>query len=216
MNRDNTGAETGGLRDRGFLGRVGFGLRPALVVIDMQNGFTDAKQPLGSDLSAQIEPINTLIDHARRVEMPVFFTVCSYDGPDFQDAGLWIRKIAGLASLESGTANVEIDERLSRRPGDALIVKKYASCFFGTDFSSRLAARGIDTLIITGCTTSGCVRATAVDACQNGLRAIVVREAVGDRDPVTHEQNLFELDAKYADVMALSDVVDALTRAGSA
>lgn len=199
--------------NRGFMRRMGFGRKSALVVIDMQKGFTNPEMPLGSNLDPQLASIVPLVEAAHDCGVPVFFTVCSYDGPSFKDAGVWIRKIGGLASLESGTANVELDERLPRRAEDALIVKKYASCFFGTDFASRLAAEGVDTLVITGCTTSGCVRATAVDACQSGLRPIVVREAVGDRDVAAHEQSLFDLDAKYADVMSLDEVLTAM-RAG--
>ena len=92
--------------------------------------------------------------------------------------------------------------RLDVRDGDSLLVKKYASCFFGTDLVARLVSRGVDTLVITGCTTSGCVRATAVDALQTGLRPMVVREAVGDRSVAAHEQSLFDLEAKYADVVS--------------
>src|SRR6185312_10035455 len=110
--------------------------------------------------------------------------------------------------------NAEVDDRLDKRPGDTLLRKRYASCFFGTDLASRLAAARIDTLIITGCTTSGCVRATAVDSCQSGIKPIVVREAVGDRSAAAHEQSLFDLDAKYADVMSVSDVVTYLDSIG--
>jgi nicotinamidase-related amidase len=102
---------------------------------------------------------------------------------------------------------VKIDERLDMRRGDTLLTKRYASCFFGTDLGSRLAAGKIDTLIITGCTTSGCVRAMAVDSCQSGYRPVVVREAVGDRSAAAHEQSLFDLDAKYADVLSLDEVL---------
>ena len=96
---------------------------------------------------------------------------------------------------------MEVDTRLDMRPTDSLLVKKYASCFFGTDLVPRLMNQRVDTLIITGCTTSGCVRATAVDAVQNGFRPMVVREAVGDRSAAAHEQSLFDLNAKYADVV---------------
>ena len=100
---------------------------------------------------------------------------------------------------------VKVDARLDMRPSDILLVKKYASCFFGTDLIPRLLAFGVDTLIITGCTTSGCVRASAVDSCQNGFRPMVVREAVGDRSQLAHDQSLFDLDAKYADVVSVDE-----------
>jgi nicotinamidase-related amidase len=100
------------------------------------------------------------------------------------------------------------------RPSDSLLVKKYASCFFGTDLVPRLLSRQVDTLIITGCTTSGCVRATAVDAVQTGLRPMVVREAVGDRSAAAHAQSLFDLDAKYADVVSLEETLHYLRTVG--
>ena len=100
------------------------------------------------------------------------------------------------------------------QPNDILLVKKYASCFFGTDLVPRLNSRRIDTLIITGCTTSGCVRATAVDAVQNGFRPMVVREAVGDRSKAAHEQSLFDLNAKYADVVSLDETLHYLKTVG--
>ncbi len=108
----------------------------------------------------------------------------------------------------------EVDPRLDMRSTDSLLVKKYASCFFGTDLVSRLVSRRIDTLIITGCTTSGCVRATAVDALQTGLRPMVVRDAVGDRSVAAHEQSLFDLNAKYADVVSLDVTLQYLRTVG--
>jgi maleamate amidohydrolase len=107
------------------------------------------------------------------------------------------------------------DARLDFRPVDPLPVKKYASCFFGTDLVSRLLAYNIDTLIIGGCTTSGCVRATVVDSVQTGFRPMVVREAVGDRSPAAREQSLFDMDAKYADVISLTEATRYLDRTGA-
>jgi len=106
-----------------------------------------------------------------------------------------------------GSPEVDQDDRLGRHEGESILVKKYASAFFGTDLLSRLNALRVDTLVIVGCTTSGCVRATAVDAIQNGLRPIVVREAVGDRDPAAHQQSLRDLQAKYADVVSADAVL---------
>jgi nicotinamidase-related amidase len=144
----------------------------------------------------------------------VFFSACTYDDPEFRDAGVWINKIQGLDTLGSWTENAKIDDRLDVRKGDTVFHKRYASCFFGTDLFSRLTAQRIDTLILTGCTTSGCVRATAVDSCQYGFRPIVVREAVGDRSKAAHDQSLFDLDAKYADVTSLSDTLDYMKSVG--
>lgn len=194
-------------QERGFHQRVGFGDKPALVIIDMQKGFTNPKATLGSNLDSQIDATIPLLEVAHRRGIPVFFSVCVYDDPNLKDAGIWINKIKGLDTLRAGTENVQIDGRLDVRSGDTLLNKKYASCFFGTDLVSRLTSSRIDTLIITGCTTSGCVRATAVDSCQSGFRPIVVREAVGDRSAAAHDQSLFDLDAKYADVVSLPDVL---------
>lgn len=122
--------------------------------------------------------------------------------------------MTGSRTLKAGSEAVKIDPRLDMRPSDSLLVKKYASCFFGTDLVPRLLSRQVDTLIITGCTTSGCVRATAVDAVQTGLRPMVVREAVGDRSAAAHDQSLFDLDAKYADVVSLAETLQYLRTVG--
>jgi maleamate amidohydrolase len=194
-------------RERGFGLPTGFGERPAILVIDIMKAFTDPSNPLGSDLSTQIAATNQLLDAAHAAGAPVFFSLVAYDEPNCADAGVWGEKMTGLAGLVAGSPAVALDERLHRAPHDAVFVKKYASCFFGTDLVSRLTARRIDTLIITGCTTSGCVRASAVDAIQYGFRPIVVREAVGDRSKPAHDQSLFDIQAKYGDVMSVEAVV---------
>ncbi|MFH1849789.1 MAG: isochorismatase family protein [archaeon] len=192
------------LRERGFGCSMGFG-DPALIVIDMLNAFTHEEMPLGTDLSSQIGAINTLLGAAHEKNVPVYFTAVRYD--DMSEAGIWYRKQKGLASLRSGTDAVEIDPRIHMHPEDRLIVKNYASAFFGTDLASRLNSSRKDTLIITGCTTSGCVRATAVDTIQYGYIPVVVEEAVGDRIPEAHDQSLADLHLKYADVMSLDEVL---------
>ena len=192
---------------RGFGLRMGFGERPAVVVIDFMNGFTDASMPLGANLDREVEATRLVLAAAREVQTPIYYTACIYEEPDFADAGVWRLKQSGIRSLGAGTTAVELDRRLERRSDEAIIVKKYASAFFGTDFITRLNARRVDTLIITGCTTSGCVRATAVDALQLGLRPVVVREAVGDRAEAPHRQSLFDLEQKYADVVGLDEVL---------
>lgn len=201
-------------RARGFANRMGFGNKPALIVIDLTNGFTDPALPLGAPAEETIGQVNTLIDAARSAAVPVFFSTISYDGPEMSDAGVWSLKMSGLATLKANTAAVEIDARLHREEGDTILEKRYASCFFGTEFASRLWSQGIDTLIIAGCTTSGCVRATAVDSCQSGLRTIVVREAVGDRSETAHRQSLIDIEAKYGDVVSLADVLAYLNGRG--
>jgi maleamate amidohydrolase len=146
--------------------------------------------------------------------VPVIFSTVRYDDADLKDAGIWALKQKGVTTLKADGHGWEVDLRLDFRKTDTLLIKKYASCFFGTDLVPRLLAHRVDTLIITGCTTSGCVRATAVDACQNGFRPIVVRDAVGDRSAAAHAQSLFDLDAKYADVVSQRDAVAYLERVG--
>jgi nicotinamidase-related amidase len=196
---------------KGFAARVGFGARPALLVIDIIRAFTDLRSPLASNLDSQVAAIGTLLPAARQQEIPVIFSTVAYDA-DLQEAGIWIRKIPSNSWLVEGSEWVELDDRLDRQPREMLLVKKYASCFFGTDLAARLVTRQVDTLLITGCTTSGCVRATAVDACSLGLHTIVVQEAVGDRAELPHIANLFDIDAKYGDVVDLQDALGYLER----
>jgi maleamate amidohydrolase len=201
---------------RGFGGRVGYGERPAVIVIDFFKAFTDPSLPLGANLDRELEATHELLAAARAAEVPIIYTVVYYDEKNQADAGLWSRKMSGSLTLLPGTPQVELDPRLERRPDEPVILKKYASAFFGTDLVSRLTTRGIDTLILAGCTTSGCVRATAVDGLQYGYHVIVVEEAVGDRAEQAHRQSLFDLDAKYADVVSLADAVSYLSRVRTA
>jgi len=201
-------------RERGFGIKLGFGERPAVIVIDMIKGFTDATMPLGADLESQLAAHHPLLAVAHERDIPVIFSTVIYNDHDLKDAGLWGIKMKGSLTLKAGTPAVEVDPRLDMRPTDSLLVKKYASCFFGTDLASRLMNLRADTLIITGCTTSGCVRATAVDAVQSGFRPMVVREAVGDRSKAAHDQSLFDLNAKYADVVSLEETLQYLKTVG--
>jgi maleamate amidohydrolase len=200
---------------RGFGTTIGFGKRPALVVIDMINAFTDSGMPLGSNLDSVVDRIKSLLQVAREAGIPVLYTTVGYE-EGLADAGVWFRKQRALTSLMLGTPAVDVDTRLAPARGEPIILKKYASSFFGTDLGSRLTSAGVDTLLITGATTSGCVRATAVDAVQLGYRPMVVREAVGDRSPAAHDQALFDLEQKYADVVAVHETIDFLTTAPSA
>ena len=193
-------------KNRGFAARVGFGRRPALLIIDFIKAFTDLTSPLASNLDAEIVATQQLLAEARRLQIPIAFTTVEYD-EGFRDAGVFIKKVPSLSVLKKGSPMVEVDDRLTPLPNEHLLVKKYASAFFGTSLASTLTAAGVDTLIITGCTTSGCVRASAVDGCQYGFRTIVVKEAVGDRAPEPHEANLFDIDAKYGDVVSLAETI---------
>ena len=194
--------------ERGVGGsKVGFGKRPAILVIDLQLGFTDPTFPLGSNLDRVVESCCELIKAARPKNIPVIFTTCGYE-KNLKDAGLWKRKSPSGALLQLGTKWTEIDPRLGKTDDDILIIKKYASGFFGTHLNATLNSLAVDTLIITGATTSGCARATSVDALQYGYCGIVPEECVGDRAELPHMANLFDIGQKYCDVMKLNEVLE--------
>ena len=192
---------------KGFHGRAGFGDRPALIVVDVNVGFTDPTSPLACDLEGVVTAIRQLLRETRRAGFPVLFTTVAYGEADRATARVFIEKVPALLTLEAGSRWVEIDPRIAPRPGEAVLTKLFASAFFGTPLQALLAAAGVDTLIVTGASTSGCVRATVVDALQHGFRPIVPREAIGDRDPAAHEASLHDMDAKYADVVSLEETI---------
>lgn len=194
----------------GFARRVGFGQRPAVVVVDFIRGFTDPACPLGGELTDEIGATRQILDAARTAGVPVIFTAIVYDDPQARDAGLWLKKVPSLSWLQRGSPWVAVDERLGRRSDERVVEKKFASGFAGTDLAAYLTTLGRDTIILMGCTTSGCIRASAIDGLQHGFRVIVPREAVGDRAAGPHEANLFDIDAKYGDVVALSTVLEYL------
>lgn len=191
----------------GFGGRGGFGQRPALIVVDMTRGFTDPASPLGCDLNAPIEAIQKLLEASRRADIPIVFTTVAYRESDKLTAAAFIDKVPALLTLEAGSHWAEIDPRISPHKVEPVLNKLFASSFYGTGLPSLLAAAGVDTLIVTGTSTSGCVRATVVDALQYGYRPVVPREAVGDRNPDAHEANLYDMDAKYADVVSVDEAL---------
>jgi maleamate amidohydrolase len=191
----------------GFHGRAGFGKKPALIVIDMSVGFTDPGSPLHCDLEEVVEAIERLSGATRAARLPVVYTTVAYDEAAKERAAVFIEKVPALLTLEAGSRWVEIDPRLAPQPGEAVLTKLFASAFYRTALASLLAAQQVDGLIVTGASTSGCVRATAVDALQHGYRVVVPREAVGDRNPAAHEANLYDIDAKYGDVLSVPDVL---------
>ena len=194
----------------GFGGRGGFGKRPALIVVDVTLGFTDPESPLACDLEEPVANIAKLLEAAREARIPVIFTTVAYRESDKVTAAAFIDKVPALLTLEAGSRWAEIDPRIAPLETEPVLNKLFASAFYGTGLPSALAAAGVDTLIVTGASTSGCVRATAVDALQYGYRPVVPREAVGDRNPDAHEANLYDIDAKYGDVLPVGDVLAAL------
>jgi maleamate amidohydrolase len=195
------------LESRGFGLTLGFGRKPALVVIDLFYAFTDPLFDLGSDLDSVIAATNLLLDASHAANVPVIFTRVVYEEHDLADGGIWVRKQRGCLALWPGTRAAELDGRLHRAARDAVLFKKFASCFFGTSLVSRLVQHGIDTLVMSGCSTSGCVRATAVDACQYGFRPIVVRDAVGDRSASAHNQSLVDINSRYRYVVGIDQTI---------
>jgi maleamate amidohydrolase len=199
-------------RGRGFMRRVGYGERPALINIDLANAWTRPDNPFTCDgMDVIIPGVQRLLAAARTKSVPVVFTTTAYavtDGPS-TDMGLWHHKIP-VEVLKLGTDAVAIDERIAPEPQEHVIVKKFASAFHGTYLADFLRAAGVDTVIVTGVTMAGCVRHTVEDAIGLGFRPIVVRECVGDRVAGAIEWNLFDIDAKFGDVEALEDVLDHL------
>jgi nicotinamidase-related amidase len=191
----------------GFHGRAGFGQHPALVVVDVNLGFTDPASPLVCELDDVVAAIARLLGGARRAGIPVVYTTVAYDAEGKRTAAAFIDKVPALLTLAAGSRWVEIDPRIAPRGEEPVLTKLFASAFFGTPLASLLAEAGCDSLIVTGASTSGCIRATVVDALQHGYRAIVPREAVGDRNLAAHEANLYDIDAKYGDVVSLDDVL---------
>lgn len=202
-----------GMRFEGFHGRAGLGEKPALIVVDVNVGFTDPASPLRCDLDEVVRAIQRLLQEFRAAELPVVFTTVAFDAAAKAAAKAFIEKVPALLVLEAGSRYVEIDPRIAPLPEEAVLVKCFASAFFGTALPSILASNGCDSVVVTGASTSGCVRATAVDALQHGYRVVVPREAVGDRNPAAHEANLYDLDAKYADVVGLDDLLARLREA---
>ena len=191
----------------GFGGRQGFGRRPALLVIDMSLGFTSPDSPLRCELDGVVVAIGRLLASARAKGIPVVYTTVCYGEGEKAVAKAFIDKVPILLTLAAGSPFTEIDPRLAPLPTEPVLNKLFASAFFGTSLQSLLAAHDCDSVIVTGASTSGCVRATAVDVLQNGYRLLIPREAVGDRDAAAHEQALYDVDAKYGDVVPLEEAL---------
>ena len=186
---------------------VTLGSRPAVLVVDFSCGFTDPDCTLGADMTDQVEATKRLLDAARAKGLPVVFTTIGYEG-SLKDGGLWLQKVPTLGELQVGGRWVEIDPRLEPRDDETIVLKKGASGFFGTNLASILINQQVDSVILCGATTSGCVRATAIDLLQYGYPTIVPRECVADRAQAPHEANLFDINAKYADVVPLDEVLE--------
>jgi maleamate amidohydrolase len=190
-----------------FTGRVGWGSRPAVVVIDLVRAYTDPAGPFGlPDSGPAVAATAELVAAARAGGYPVAWTVVRY-APDLADGGLFVRKVPALAAFAEGAPGGWGELTLEPASGEPIVVKQYASAFFGTSLASTLHGAGVDTVVLAGVSTSGCVRATAMDALNSGFRPQVVRDACADRTPALHENNLADVDAKYADVVDLAEAL---------
>lgn len=185
---------------------IGAGSRPALLVIDFIEGFTNAESPLAGPWDSAIEQTAALLKETQQQSIPAIFTTVEYEPADLQH-NLLIAKAPRVAALTKGSRWTEVDHRLPRAPNDLVIAKKHGSAFFGTALVSQLQMLRIDTLLVAGCVTSGCVRASVVDAAQYGFRTLVVREAVADRSALANETNLLDMQARYADVISCEDAL---------
>lgn len=196
---------------RGVFGdRVGFGQRPALIVVDFVRAYTEPGAPLFAPAVVDaVRATRPLLDRARARRLPVVFTRVEYSR-SAAEAGVFLRKVPALAAFTAGSPLAAIVPELAPGPDEVVLVKAYASAFFATPLASLLVAAAVDTVIVVGCSTSGCVRATAVDGLQHGFRVIVPRECVADRAAAPHDANLFDIDAKYGDVLPLAAVMEHL------
>ncbi len=187
-----------------FAGRVGWGARPAVVVVDLVRAYTEPDGPFWLDEPSVVDGCAELVDAARAGGHPVLWTIVRF-AADMGDAGFLAAKVPALACFAEGAPGGWGELALAPGPGEPVVAKQHASSFAGTSLAATLRARGVDTVVVAGVSTSGCVRATATDASAAGFRPIVVAGACADRSAALHEQNLADLDAKYADVIDLAD-----------
>ena len=204
-------SDTAIYQQQGFGQTMGLGERPALVIVDFVVAFDDPKLFGGGNIHAAVLQTVELLKFCRAKAMPIAFSryVFSEDG---SDSNLLIAKIPALKILTENNPAGQVVPELTPQRGELIVRKRNASAFFQTDFSSWLARHRVDTLIITGCVTSGCIRATAIDSLGYGYRPIVVRDCVGDRAIGPHDANLFDMEQKYADLKTRDQLIDELSR----
>ena len=189
-----------------FDGHLPFGQRPALLIVDFVMAYLDPASPLYAGVEDALASNERLLAAARVAGIPVIFTNVVYE-PGGADGGIFYRKVPALRLFDRGSAYGTFPQTLQPREGELIITKQYASAFFGTGLAAELKELSVDTLLITGLSTSGCVRASALDACQHGFPPFVVREACGDRHSGPHEASLFDLQAKYAEVISEGEAI---------
>lgn len=186
----------------------GLGQSPALLIVDVINGFTDPTCPLGSEAGSVVEANRQLMGVFHKQDQPVYLTTVVYDNDD--QASVFRARLPALNVLTRGSHWCDIDPRLPLLPSDVIVEKTHASAFHETGLAEILKNQGIDSLVVTGLTTSGCVRASAVDGLQHNFKVVIPEEATSDRDMAAHEGNLLDLNAKYVDVLGLEEVLTLL------
>lgn len=192
---------------------LGPGKKCALLVSDMQRAYTEGFFDNDFNQDNEIKIIESLVKIAYVNHIPVFFTIIAYTDYEINNPNIWLQKIPELGKLKINSDVTELDPRLSfDEKKSNIIIKKHTSSFFGTSLANQLRSQEIDTVLVTGCTTSGCVRATVVEGLENGFRMMVVKDAVADRWLDAHEQSLFEINAKYGDVIDTSQTIDIMLK----
>ncbi len=202
-------------RAQGFGNKSGFGERPGLLIVDFVNGFADPAQFGGGNIADAVANTRVLLAEAREQQIPIAFTRVVY-ADDGSDAGVFCLKAPNLVTLTEQSPASQVVAELEPRDGEYVFTKTQPSAFFGTNLTAWLISKKVDTVLVTGCTTSGCVRASVIDSMSNNFRTIVVSDCVGDRALGPHEANLFDMEQKYADLMTAAEVAAALERAAGA
>ncbi len=187
--------------------KIGFGKSPALLLVDFVQAYFDPDCELYSEVEDNLASALRLVEVARAAKIPVIYTNVVYQAQGL-DGGVFFKKAKPLHNMLAGNPMGEWPEGLQPADNELVISKQYPSAFFGTSLSSTLTAAGVDTLLITGVTTSGCIRASCIDSCSYGFRTIIVEEACGDRHDDPHQANLFDMNAKYADVVSEQEAAE--------
>ena len=211
MGSEREGDLVGDYVQAGFGGRLAVGQHPGLLVVDVVMAYLEPSSPLYGGFEPALHSMERLVAVARRARLPVIFTNVVYQAHG-QDGGLFFRKVPALKAFLAGSPLGAFPPSLQPASGEIIVSKQYPSAFFGTTLAPTLRALGIDTLLIGGFSTSGCVRASALDALQNGFAPFVVREACGDRDAQPQEANLFDIQAKIGEVISEATALDLMAR----
>lgn len=191
--------------------RIGYGKKPAFILIDFMQGYTKIGEPLyAKDVVSAVKNAKSVLQKVREKEILVIHTNIRYHQNNQIDGGVWVKKSPVMRAMVEGNPAAEFCDEVYPLNTEVIITKNYASAFFGTSLASMLHSEQIDTVILVGCSTSGCIRATAVDAVQHGFRTIVIKECVGDRHKEPHNANLFDIDSKYGDVVTIENFYEYL------